>query len=106
MRVTFRNGIFETNSSMTHSLVIGTKEEFDKWRSGDFVYFDDWKNPRFITKEEKEKLLDSGEYFDREFDEYYYFKGGGFADLERDHGTFTSPSGDEMEWIAAYGYDG
>lgn len=29
MRKTIRKGVFETNSSTTHSLVIGSKEDFE-----------------------------------------------------------------------------
>lgn len=38
-----RNGVFETNSSSTHSLTICTEEEFKKWKSGELL-FDDWND--------------------------------------------------------------
>ena len=33
-----RRGVFETNSSSTHSLVICTEEEFNKWVSGELMF--------------------------------------------------------------------
>ena len=33
-----RIGTFETNSSSTHSLCIVSKEEYEKWVSGDLLY--------------------------------------------------------------------
>ena len=51
-----RHGVFETNSSSTHSITIVPKDEFEKWVDGE-VYFNDnsWevKNTnRWLTKEE------------------------------------------------------
>lgn len=43
-----RRGIFETNSSSTHSLTICTEEEFEKWRNGELL-FDTW-NDCFIEE--------------------------------------------------------
>lgn len=34
MKRTIRFGMFETNSSSTHTLVVCTKEEYDAWRKG------------------------------------------------------------------------
>lgn len=33
-----RRGVFETNSSSTHSLIICTKEEFTKWTHGELMF--------------------------------------------------------------------
>ena len=38
-----RLGTFETNSSSVHSLVILDAEDFDKWKSGEFVLDTDKK---------------------------------------------------------------
>lgn len=51
-----RHGVFETNSSSTHSITIVPKDEFEKWVDGE-VYFNDdsWKvknRNRWLTKEE------------------------------------------------------
>lgn len=33
-----RHGVFETNSSSTHSLTICTEEEFNKWTNGELMF--------------------------------------------------------------------
>ena len=38
-----RRGVFETNSSSTHSLTICTQEEYDKWLKGELL-FDSWNS--------------------------------------------------------------
>lgn len=93
MKKTIRKGIFETNSSTTHTLVIGSKEEFDKWKNGELVW--DWETEEFIPKKDAE---DDGWGF-RTYESFG-------NEFECDEGYFKSPSGDEMCWIAEYGYDG
>lgn len=46
-----RSGVFETNSSSTHSLTICTEEEFEKWKNGEMWY--DYDNERLLKKEIK-----------------------------------------------------
>ena len=38
MRVAIRRSVFETNSSSTHSLTMCMKDEFDKWKNGEFLF--------------------------------------------------------------------
>lgn len=38
MKRQIRRGVFETNSSSTHSLTMCSKEEYDKWVRGELVY--------------------------------------------------------------------
>ena len=38
MNIQIREGVFETNSSSTHSLVIATKSEFESFKKGETVY--------------------------------------------------------------------
>lgn len=53
-----RKGVFETNSSSTHSLTICTEEEFNRWTSGELMF--DTYNDKLvevntkISEEEKE----------------------------------------------------
>lgn len=41
MKETIRRGLFETNSSSVHSIVMCNSDEYNKWRNGD-VYYDRW----------------------------------------------------------------
>lgn len=49
MKRQIRRGVFETNSSSTHSLTICTKEEYDKWERGE-VLFSRWHD-KFVELE-------------------------------------------------------
>lgn len=38
-----RQGVFETNSSSTHTLTICSKDDYDKWKRGEVFWLDnDW----------------------------------------------------------------
>lgn len=67
-----RYGVFETNSSSTHSLTICSGEEYSKWENGE-LYWNYWGNfvempeeYRDYTDEQWIALLDEKEYFIKE----------------------------------------
>ena len=94
-----RQGVFETNSSSTHTLTICSKNDFDKWKKGEVFWLDnDWQklgtDKKFVTpkeleelaeqyNEEQQKRIDSGDKFahtvdidkvlneQRDYDSYY-----------------------------------
>ena len=53
MKIKIRGGLFETNSSSTHSLVIMTEKDFRKWESGYYYY-----NPYNYKYELEHEYLD------------------------------------------------
>lgn len=56
MKRQIRSGVFETNSSSTHSLTICTKEEFESWKKGELLY-DTW-NDQFVKGKSEVELLE------------------------------------------------
>lgn len=99
MKKQIRFGIFETNSSSTHSLTIFTDEQYKKWLAGD-LYCSTWGN-NFITKEEYEKLNedDRDDYYSyEELCNDYYF--------EVDEHKYTHTDGSVIHIVCKYGYDG
>ena len=60
MKRQIRYGVFETNSSSTHSMTICTKEEYDKWVKGELLFSrwgEEFANPEdndTLTNAEKE----------------------------------------------------
>lgn len=44
MKITIRRGVFETNSSSTHSLTICTNESYERWIKGDAVLNEGWSS--------------------------------------------------------------
>ena len=59
---TIRYNVFETNSSSTHSLIICTDDEFEKWKNGGCFYNTDTQKFEFTTDEDlltEENLKDA-----------------------------------------------
>ncbi len=106
-----RNGVFETNSSSTHALVICTDEEFDKWRSGKLYYTNDHQAvKKFISKDKVKSIVEScGETFNDEtdlqdYDIYTFDKWG--DGYEKDTDYYETKSGDKLVIRSYYGYNG
>ena len=102
-----RFGTFETNSSSTHSLVIGTPEQIEKWENGElFIYYYDDYATEFKTKEELDQMAETEKYFSRED-----WKNGKEWDeateyLDHDSQIITTPGGEQLSIVCAYGRDG
>lgn len=109
MKITqVRLGVFETNSSSTHSLVVCTKEEYEKWKSGELLY-----DGEFITSEEA--LLQIQKYTPevtkiedvdnlREYD-IFTFEDWGY-DYDTETNKYTTKGGEELVIRSYFGYDG
>lgn len=87
--IQIRHGVFETNSSSTHSLTLCNESEYDAWKRGE-VYLNNnfwWskdlenRNKKFLTKEEAMKLITDSGYHentdlysldDKELSEVFY----------------------------------
>lgn len=127
MTIQIRRGVFETNSSSTHSLTICAKEDYDNWKSGK-VYLNDgggWASlspnakKQFLTKDEVIDVLTNSKYppdtnleemDDETFEEYLrdqeiYSCDSYFSDdsLETFEQTHTTKSGDEIVAFGKYG---
>ena len=67
-----RQGVFETNSSSTHTLTICSKDDYDKWKRGDVFWLNGswhklYTDKDFVTPEELEELA---EKYNEEQQEY------------------------------------
>ena len=47
MKRQIRRGVYETNSSSTHSLTMCSDEEFEQWKNGELL-FDEWGSESFV----------------------------------------------------------
>ena len=120
---TIRRNVFETNSSSTHSIAFATKSEFEKWRNGELLYKDSWRDKsRFMTKDEAIVDIKSSKYYNGELDNisaiseeelYDVFRENDIYDYdnwgynhETDVNHYTTPGGEEIVAICYYGYDG
>lgn len=91
-----RFGVFETNSSSTHSLVICTEEEYERFRSG-----------KMLLDRYQDELVDP-ENLPADYSSYHYYTYHEYLShgLETYSEHFTTPSGDKMVAFGEYGYDG
>ena len=117
-----RKNVFETNSSSTHSLVMATASEFDKWQSGEYYYCNSWYSwdEEHAPEAFKGKFKEGSFFPVAEVDAYYEAKGEEresydfqtyeeFCDsdyLEFEDYSYTTPGGEEIVAIAKFGYDG
>ncbi len=125
----FRFSVFESNSSMTHSLQIMSEEKYNAWKNGEIYFFDGTgdlpylgyghpKDEEFYTKNEvvnflklaneKDEVLEINFDDESEWREYGFLKLFDYKEDEYYYVTeydFESPSGDKMVAIAKYGSD-
>ena len=108
--IQIRKNVFETNSSSTHSLVITTEEEFEKFKNNELVYCE-WKTGPFeqgkmYPKTEVDAYADAvGE----NFEDYNFYTASHIFEneyLESFEKKFITPSGDKMVAFGNFGYDG
>lgn len=92
-----RKGVFETNSSSTHSITICTQEEFDKFKKGELIY---------DTRDDKLVPADAQEDDPKRYSSWNNLGDNGWNYLETYAESFTTPSGDRMVAFGSYGYDG
>lgn len=89
-----RCGVFETNSSSTHSLSICSEEEFNKWTAGELIR--DAEDEVFIeTSSLKKDKLEDGYY--QTFEEFEELFGGDDGLMIK---KYTTKSG---EGVVAFG---
>lgn len=85
MKRQIRNGVFETNSSIVHTLTICTKKEFDEWKNGELLFDSD--NEEFVTLAYDKDLVGYVQTYDEFYNDFDY----GMTVKE-----YTTKSGDEI----------
>ena len=113
-----RKGLFETNSSSTHSLTMCSEEDYDKWKNGE-LFFNSWEE-RFYNKENMinviiershgaETFSDiSEERFNETIEDYGFYTHDRYWDNEYLEGfsdTYTTKSGETIVAFGKYGYE-
>ena len=64
MKRQIRIGVFETNSSSTHSLTMCSRDDYEKWEKGEILLNENWHiEKQFVTKEEAAVAEDLGNYY-------------------------------------------
>lgn len=70
--INIRNGVFETNSSSTHSLILCMEDDYKNWLQGNVFLNENWGKEfkdagNFLDKETAIKLLKNSGYDDVDF---------------------------------------
>lgn len=119
MKQTIRNKTFETNSSSTHSLIICTDEQLIKLKNEELYINRYGEVDEFYPAEDVEKEFEAvkQDYLKEGYDEGDAFKDflmdsdyctldNWYTDLEGDSTTYTTKSGDKINILCKFGYDG
>ena len=131
MKRQIRRGVFETNSSTTHSITLMMKEDYNKWqRENLYLYNSNWvsgypeycrpESGKLYTKEEVIAFLKAhdkkwGYEQDYEDDDIFYDARRDYdfilSDeeneyLESYYKEFTTPNGETVVAFGEYGYQG
>lgn len=133
MKIKIRRGLFESNSSSTHSCNIMMEDDYQKWVSSNDLYFCEevyeyqWRNSDIkpvvgclYTKDEVIQFVKASKYFNEELwndsDEEEHeeeIRELGFLDseyqsdyLEGYSKKFTTPNGEKIIVFGEYGYNG
>lgn len=122
MKKVIRNGVFETNSSTCHSVIIMTEEQNKKWEKENLYYYSgsryynpfkelpEDKQPKAGSLYTKDEVLEFYKLIGYESEEIYDFIS--YEDwcnseyLERDTNYYTTPGGEKIVVKCKYGYDG
>lgn len=124
MKKQIRRGVFETNSSSTHSLTMMMKSDYERWEKEGLYLFNgytygwDFNKPvtnALYTRDEAVAFVKNSRYYDAgdEIDDEYLremyfisFDDEGSEYLEGFYEEFTTPSGETIVAFGEYGYDG
>ena len=123
MKKQIRRGVFETNSSSTHSLTMMMKSDYERWHNDQlYMYSDgygwDFSRPvvnQLYTRDEAVEFVKNNKYYrhDEEIDGHLLREFGfiawddeGSEYLEGFYEEFTTPSGETIVAFGEYGYDG
>lgn len=126
--IQIRNGVFETNSSSTHSITMCMESDYDKWIAGE-LYWDRW-NEKLVSKDTVDKFIKEAKndfreenpeyiegdkdwecrfedylYYDKDFAYYSYDEYCDRIEYETYVDTFTTPSGEKVVSFGYYGED-
>ena len=111
-KIQIRKGLFETNSSSVHSLVMCDGSDFEKWKRGELVFSKDTEtlvpidNPYYVawskmSLKEKEEHWSEHDYLT--YDQF--FNDWGALEYETFCSTYKTPEGNEVVAFGYYGYN-
>ena len=94
MKVSVRQGVFETNSSSVHTLTMCSDSEYKKWENGELLYGK--YSEVFITREEYEANKEKYDSDDDYCNDY---------DMDTYDESYKTPGGEIVHAFGRDGYD-
>ena len=96
-----RRGIFETNSSSTHSITMCSDSDYEKWKKGELIY--DCDDEVLVeVNDEIKKSIEDGEKDFLTYDAFFNC----LFDYNTYHDQFTTANGETVHSFGYYGYEG
>jgi len=117
MKRTIRIGVWETNSSSTHSLTVCDYEDYEAWKNGNLLYH--WGD--LVTEAEAMDQIKNNEWYQKHLDftdaeavretleeDYWTYEQyeRSIGDMDEFKQTFTTKSGDKVIAFGYAGFDG
>lgn len=94
MKRQIRRGVFETNSSSTHSITMCSKEEYEKWRKGELLL--DYWSDNFVKATDENKNNEDCKTYDEYWED---------CEFETYEDSYTTKSGEKVIAFGYYGHD-
>ena len=116
-KIQVRNGLFETNSSSVHSLVMCSDSDFEKWKNGELVFdrggdklvsIDDPEYLKWKEDFEKHQTEDPDYYDDycyRDYLSYEDFNDYDILEYETFEQSYETDGGETVKAFGYYGHD-
>ena len=111
MKIQVRRNIFETNSSSVHSMTMCSDSDYEKWKSGEYVYSVDSSELIPITNENYQKWNQlSDDEKERRYCTYDYLTYKQFftdycIEYETFSDSFNTNNGEIVHAFGYYGHD-
>lgn len=102
MKKQIRRGVFETNSSSVHSITMCTRSDFDRWKDGELLFWEDEK--KFGTRKEliedlKKDTLYNGKL---RYPNINWYKKDQVSDIFNDENIKTFNQYFQNDWFETY----
>jgi len=94
MKRQIRRGVFETNSSSTHSITMCSKEEYERWEKGELL-LSYWRD-EFVEATDENKEDEDNKTYDEYWDD---------CEFETYENSYTTKSGEKVIAFGYYGID-
>lgn len=110
MKRQVRFGVWESNSSSTHSLTMVSKEEYEKWENGEYYMCDGYLvSYEEIVKEYEDKKFEY-ETIEDFMNDYSYYNFNDWWDRKEEYyeifsRTYKTKSGESVVAFGYYGQD-